>query len=82
MIHGKPVITHRSSMFNGQEEIVSNGGFFVNNEEEYLNCMLKLIDDKNLYNELSKKSFEIANSKYRIDVVTRQLENYYFELFK
>lgn len=81
MIHGKPVISHISNTFNGQVEIISDCGFVTNNSYEYFAKMMTLIDNKNLYQELSKKSFDLSNSKYRIDVITRQLEKYYLELF-
>jgi glycosyltransferase involved in cell wall biosynthesis len=81
MIHGKPVISHTSNTFNAQSEVISDCGFVVNNNYEYFSKMMTLIDNKDLYDELSNKSLNLANSKYRIDVITRQLEKYYLELF-
>lgn len=81
MIHGKPIISHFSDTFNAQQEVIDNAGYVVNNSYEYFAKMMTLIDNKNIYDELSQNALKIANSRYRIDVITRQLENYYLELF-
>ena len=82
MIHGKPVISHISDTFNAQQEVIGNAGYVVNNSYEYFAKMMTLIDHKNIYNELSNNAKFLSNNKYRIDIVTRELEKHYLELFE
>ena len=51
MIHGKPVISHVSSVFNGQIEIISDCGFVVNDSYEYASKMMILMENKDFIAE-------------------------------
>ncbi len=52
MMYGKPVISHFAG-YNAQEEIIKDGGFVCNNENEYFESIVKLCNDKELYDKIS-----------------------------
>lgn len=68
----KPIITHYSTAFNGQAEVIQGNGFIVNNADEYAEKMKKLESDKDFYEECSKASKKIFYEKYDVN---SQLEN-------
>ncbi len=80
MIYGKPVVTHKAGT-NGQEEIIGDCGLISNNTIEYFGSLLKLIKDKEYYNELSNKTklrgniFLIENTVPKFDKIYTKLYN-------
>ena len=68
----KPVITHYSTEFNGQAEVIQGNGFIVNNADEYAEKMKKLESEKEFYEECSMASKKIFMKKYDVN---SQLEN-------
>lgn len=80
MTYGKPVISHFAG-YNGQLETIGDSGFVVKNSMEYFLSILKLINDKNLYKNLSELS--IKNSeKYLIQNIIPKIETTYLNLLK
>ena len=74
----KPVISHYSG-YNAQNEILLNGGFVVNNSQEYSNIIDKLISNKNIYNEVSinakKRFLDFEQSN-----IVKQWEEFYLKI--
>jgi glycosyltransferase involved in cell wall biosynthesis len=52
MIYGKPVVSHFAG-YNAQVEIIKNGGFVCKNENEYVESIINLCNDKELYQTTS-----------------------------
>jgi glycosyltransferase involved in cell wall biosynthesis len=52
MIYGKPIVSHFAG-FNAQKEIIKDGGFVCENENEYVESIVKLCNDKELYKMIS-----------------------------
>lgn len=73
MMYGKPVVSHYSG-FNAQAEIIANGGFVVNDSQNYAQALFNLINNKDLYNLVSKRARQRAMDFEQYHV-TRQIEN-------
>ena len=71
--------------YGGNPGVIKEGenGFLVpiKSPEETANAILKLIQDDELYKKISKRSIEIYNEKFTIDVYTRNIERVYKEVF-
>ena len=85
MIHGKPVVSHKSSIDNAQEELLLEeycSGIVVeeDNLNMYVNAVNKLIKNKNLRSEYGENAKLKSRNLYAEDSVTSSLENYYEEL--
>jgi glycosyltransferase involved in cell wall biosynthesis len=52
MIYGKPIISHFAG-YNAQDEIIKDGGFVCKNENEYVESITNLCNDKELYKTMS-----------------------------
>lgn len=72
-----PVVSHISPVFNGQTEVISNGGFVANSSEEYKNCLYNLIVDKNLRQQIGQNAYNIARENYDQTKVVKILEKLY-----
>ena len=55
LIYGVPVISHYAG-YNGQEETISDGGYVANNVNDYTDYLIKLLNNKDLYDEVSAKA--------------------------
>jgi len=53
MMHGLPVVSHESAIYNGQSEIIGDAGFCVplGHHEAYAECLLALIANKEVADE-------------------------------
>jgi hypothetical protein len=76
--YGKPVISHYAG-YNAQKEILLDGGFVVNNSEDYSNIINKLLYDKLYYNKVS------TNAKKRFlafeqSTIVKQWEEFYLKI--
>jgi glycosyltransferase involved in cell wall biosynthesis len=83
MINSKPIITHigRSSWCQAHEELVGEKTeLFIRDNivDNYANLMLKLKNDKNYYNEISKYLKDRADSLYDYVSVSKR----YYDLYK
>jgi glycosyltransferase involved in cell wall biosynthesis len=52
LMYGVPVISHYAG-YNGQEETIKNGGFVCKNENEYVESIINLCNNKELYERTS-----------------------------
>lgn len=55
LIYGVPVISHYAG-YNGQAETIGDGGYVANNSNDYTDYLIRLLNDKDLYNEVSNKA--------------------------
>jgi glycosyltransferase involved in cell wall biosynthesis len=78
-MYGVPVISHYAG-YNGQEETISNGGFVCKNENEYVESIIKLCNDAELYEKMSynakKRAMDFEQNK-----VTLEWEKLYKKLY-
>jgi len=79
MMYGKPVVSHFAG-YNAQEEIIKDGGFVCKNENEYVESIVKLCNDKELYEKISynakKRTMNFEEKK-----ITLEWENLYKKLY-
>lgn len=75
---GKPII---ASMYGGNPELVEDGVngllFETKNSQKLYECMMKLIEDKELYNQLSAGAETLYNQKYTARINAENIENIY-----
>tara|TARA_B100001123_G_C15311216_1_gene1024421 strand:- start:1577 stop:2668 length:1092 start_codon:yes stop_codon:yes gene_type:complete len=73
-----PVVTNVGNNLN----IIENGrnGFLVNNQEDWYNIFLKLIDDSNIRNKIGKEANKTINKFYSIDIVSKKYINIFNKL--
>lgn len=90
MMHGLPVVSHESAIFNGQSEILSEAGFVVPvyNDIAYRDVLMKLVENPEMANEddtarirlrehFSREARRRAMRHFEASVVTGQLEKIY-----
>ena len=87
MIHGKPVISHKSFLDNAQAELLTEDkncqcGIIVeeNDLKGYIKAVKTLIDNKDLRTELSENAEIRAHNLFAEDKVTHSLEQEYLAL--
>ena len=71
--------------YGGNPGVIKDGenGFLVpiKSPKETANAIIKLLENKDLYKELSEKSKKIYNENFTIDVYTKNIERVYKEVF-
>jgi glycosyltransferase involved in cell wall biosynthesis len=90
MMHGIPVISHESMIFNGQSEILADSGFVVpvGHHEAYRDVMMQLVENPEMATEdekgrirlrshFSRESRRRAMRHFEASVVTGQLMQMY-----
>jgi glycosyltransferase involved in cell wall biosynthesis len=89
MMHGLPVITHESGIYNGQSEILGMGGFCVpvGDFENYAKCMIALCENgvladeeevvKPIRNVFGRQARRRALGHFEASCVTSLLEGIY-----
>lgn len=79
MIHGKPVVSHRSRVANGHETFVRQCGYFAgtDNYRGYAKYIHLLYRDKTLRHELGERGRRYATDHFLLDAIGRKLEIYY-----
>lgn len=87
MMHGIPILTHRASVDNAQEELISNDpsspiGLICDENDPlaYAENLKKLVENAKLRSEMGLNAQKKANSLYKEDIVTRNLEEKYINL--
>jgi len=82
MIHGLPVVSHRSAIYNGQSEIIGDSGFVVpeNDSESYYQVLKALVEDAGLRDQFGDKAAHRADFYFRADRVVEKLKEIYLEL--
>lgn len=85
MIHGKPVVTHRSHLRNAQAELVDErSGFVVEQHdwESYAGHLRMLMENKNLCLEMGRTARKRALENFEAGLVTKKLSDQYLEEIK
>lgn len=85
MIHGKPVITHRSNLRNAQVELVDGASGFVVDQYDwngYAAKMKLLMEDENLRLAMGEAARRRAMELFEAEAVTKKLENFYWQELK
>lgn len=84
MMHGKPVVSHISAFMNAHTEIMGDTGYVVAQDdwESYAKHLQKLREDKAHRRELSERAKARAMSEFEVKVLTKRLEQLYFEHFR
>jgi len=71
--------------YGGNPGVIKDGenGFLVpiKSPQETADAIIKLLENKELYKEISNKSKQIYNEKFTIDVYSRNIERVYKEVF-
>jgi glycosyltransferase involved in cell wall biosynthesis len=82
MIHGKPVISHRSQIANGHKIFVKNCGFFAgtDNYKQYAKYIAKLYKNRELRSKLGEKGRKFAIDNFLLEKLGKKLESIYKEL--
>ena len=85
MIHGAPVVTHRSHIRNAQSEILDAESGFVAERDDwraYAGFLKQLMQDKNLRLKMGASAKKRAMENFEAGLITRKLEKIYFEELK
>ena len=79
MIHGKPVISHKSHRANAHKSMVKKCGFFVreNNYKQYAKCISILYRNKTKRLKLGEKGRKFAIDNFLLSNIGKKLEAYY-----
>ena len=90
MMHGLPVVSHESMLFNGQSEILSESGFVVpvGHHEAYRDVLMQLIENPEMASEdeqsrvrlrtyFGREARRRAMRHFEAGVITHQLEKIY-----
>jgi len=90
MMHGLPVVSHESMLFNGQSEILIDAGFVVpiGDHIAYRDCLMQLIENHEFINEdengmirlrdhFGRAARRRAMRYFEASVITGQLEKIY-----
>jgi glycosyltransferase involved in cell wall biosynthesis len=82
MMHGLPVVSHRSKIYNGQEEILHNAGFVVDIDDyqNYAFCLQSLIESPENREQLGKFARRRAMLMFEASCKTSQLIDEYLKL--
>ena len=82
MIHGKPVISHRSRRANGHKLFVKRCGFFtgIDNYKQYAKYISVLYNNKRKRIKLGKKGQEFARENFLLTNIGKKLEAWYKQL--
>lgn len=79
--HGKPIISHRSSVNNGHIECIGQAGKVVNSVGEYTEEMKRIIENPEILRASSLKSLEQFKSRYELTEQIRKISNIYKEVY-
>ncbi|MBR4030867.1 MAG: glycosyltransferase family 4 protein [Clostridia bacterium] len=80
---GKPIV---ASNYGGNPELVENsinGMLFESkNKDELADCMQKIMENRDLYETLCEGAKKLYEEKYTSGIMTKNIENVYFETLK
>jgi len=85
MIHGKPVVTHRSHLRNAQEELLDESSGFVveqHDDKKYAECLKILMKNKELKLRMGAAAKKRALENFEAELITKKLEKMYLEELK
>jgi glycosyltransferase involved in cell wall biosynthesis len=77
MMHGLPIVSHESAIYNGQSEIIGDAGFCVpiGDHDAYADCLIGLIANENVADE----DEHIVPIRYHFGRAARRRAMRYFE---
>jgi glycosyltransferase involved in cell wall biosynthesis len=83
MIHGKPVVSHRSRVANGHAELMKDCGFLagVDDHRAYARYLRRLRDDERQRKELGEAARRVA-SRFLLPLIGAALEGHYERLLR
>lgn len=79
MSYGLPIVSHYAG-WNGQVETIQDGGFVCDSSKTYAEKIIELYENKDLYNDISKKSLDRFKS-FSYDETIPKFEKVYIELY-
>jgi glycosyltransferase involved in cell wall biosynthesis len=84
MIHGKPVVSHRSRVANGHVELVKACGFLagVDDHRAYARYLRRLRDDERRCKELGEAARQFASRRFLLPLIGAALEAHYERLLR
>lgn len=84
MIHGKPVVSHRSRVANGHVELVKACGFLAGADDHraYARYLRRLRDDERRRKDLGEAGREFASRRFLLPLVGAALEAHYARLLR
>lgn len=84
MMHGLPIVSHRSLIYNGQEEILHNSGFVVDIDDHgaYAFCLNDLIESAENREKLGKFARRRAMLMFEASCKTSQLIDEYLKVLE
>jgi hypothetical protein len=77
MIHGKPCMSHLSTIANAQSETIGPGGFVVDGAAAYAQGILRLFDDSKLRMQLGDAARRHALRYYSLESAANRLAQIY-----
>ena len=78
MIHGLPVVSHRSPWMNAQEEIIGDAGFICEYDPDHYGLRLRqLALDAELRFALGRRAHERAVAEFEVHQIGKRLESEY-----
>ena len=82
MIHGKPIISHRSRIANGHEPFVRECGYFAETDDykQYAEYICTLYASKKERMSLGEKGRKFARKNFLLADIGRKLESHYWDL--
>jgi glycosyltransferase involved in cell wall biosynthesis len=82
MIHGKPVISHKSRIANGHKDFVKKCGYFTgtDNYRQYARYISKLYSNNKKRIQLGEKGRLFAIENFLLENIGKKLETHYMEL--
>jgi glycosyltransferase involved in cell wall biosynthesis len=79
--HGKPIISHRSSVNNGHIECIGQAGKVVDSVREYTQEMERYIANPEILRASSFRSLEQFKNRYELREQIRKISNIYNEVY-
>lgn len=82
MIHGKPVVSHQSGIYNAQTEIIDDSCGFIADKDDftaYAAFLKRLFENRELREQMGAAARKKALMNFEAGVVTKKLETLYLD---
>jgi len=80
MYHGKPIISHPGTISMGHAEQLESCGYMASSVEDYSNKMYQIENSKDLYLDMSSKTYQKYQEKYSYDSIEKKILDLYQEV--
>lgn len=80
MYHGKPVLSHPGTVSMGHLEQIEGCGYMAYSVEEYANKMYEIENSKDLYLDMSSRTYQNYKEKYSYSSIEKQILDLYQEV--